>query len=473
MDPPARARVRAAGATCSATKARRSGSDMPPCARGSAPPTAAARRRRSTTGSASGSASTALRGLVEWFYDQELSRTRVAELARRRRGGRDRRRPLGRGAPRPGGRASRARGARGGHAARVPGRVSARSLRRRVPRLSVASCRGSRRASTCRRPASPGSRSTRRAARCASRSSCSPSRKVLRPERPKSRPASARAGAASDARRRRAPGVPPPDRPFRPRPRPPPADRQRRRPRPHRPASTTASSKRTRRGLVTSATLMVGYRRRRRRRGRAWPTTRSSASGSTSRSPAPADAARVPRPEPGRRRGGLPRKPEHLASFEPGEVLAEIAQPGRAVPRSHRAAVRPISTATTTRIAIPIVLDAPSSSVARHQLPVRALVGCCRRRLHDARLSATSTLCRGLFRRRGDAGASLEDRGAVAGGTSELMCHPGYSRRRAPAGQQLRRPARGRDPSALRSWPLAAGRAPGIELVTFGAPGTR
>jgi chitin disaccharide deacetylase len=170
--------------------------------------------------------------------------------------------------------------------------------------------------------------------------------------------------------------------------------------------------------------------------------------------------------------GNLPRKPELIDRFEPGEVLAEVEHQielfrdliGRLPTHldSHHHSHRH-----------PIVLEAVVQVAKRYRLPVRRASGAVAERLHDARLFTTSTFVESFF----GEGVSLEHLLEVVSqlpeGTAELMCHPGYAdaalRRESGYADERDREIRVLCDPAARS----AIRAAGVELVTFAALGAR
>lgn len=164
--------------------------------------------------------------------------------------------------------------------------------------------------------------------------------------------------------------------------------------------------------------------------------------------------------------GNLPRKPEEISHFAPAEVEAEI--------RSQLEIFRDLTGRLPTHLdshhhshRLPVVLEALVTVASEHRLPVRRSSDRIAERLHDARLSTTSTFTESFFGK----GATLQNlreiAAALPAGTHELMCHPGYADAdlRRESGYSDERDEERRvlsDPAARE-----AIRAAGIELVTF------
>ena len=118
---------------------------------------------------------------------------------------------------------------------------------------------------------------------------------------------------------------------------------------------------------------------------------------------------------------------------------------------------------------LPVVLDAVVSVAREHGLPVRRSSDRIAERLHDARLSTTSTFIEAFF----GEGATLDRLREIVAtlphGTHELMCHPGHSDAalRAESGYADFRERELQvlcDPAARE-----AVRAAGVELIHFGS----
>lgn len=184
-----------------------------------------------------------------------------------------------------------------------------------------------------------------------------------------------------------------------------------------------------RRGLVTSATLMVGF-------------------------PAAADAARRlpehpelgvglhatftggrPTLPPGRVpslvdiQGQLPRRPESLAGAAPGEVLAEL--------RNQLAVFRDLTGRLPTHLdshhhshRLPGVLDAVVAVAREHDLPVRCASAEVAERLRRDRVRSTDAFVERFFGPDATLPVLLEILAAIAHGSAgltEIMCHPGFA----------------------------------------------
>jgi predicted glycoside hydrolase/deacetylase ChbG (UPF0249 family) len=164
--------------------------------------------------------------------------------------------------------------------------------------------------------------------------------------------------------------------------------------------------------------------------------------------------------------GNLPRKPELIASFAPAEVAAEI--------RNQLQIFRDLTGRLPTHFdshhhshRLPIVLDALIAIAQEHRLPVRRSSDRVAERLHDARLDTTSTFTESFFGKGATLAHLREIVASLPAGTHELMCHPGYpdaDLRRESAYSDSREAELKVlcDPAARE--PI---RAAGIELVTF------
>jgi predicted glycoside hydrolase/deacetylase ChbG (UPF0249 family) len=180
------------------------------------------------------------------------------------------------------------------------------------------------------------------------------------------------------------------------------------------------------RGLVTSATMMVGEAAAGDAAARLadHPKLGVGLHVTLTGSRPTLPAARVPSLVDAE--GRLPRKPDQIDGFVPAEVLAEVENQlelfrkltGRLPTHldSHHHAHRES-----------VVLDAVVRVAGAHGLPVRRSSDRIAERLHDARLGTTSSFTELFF----GEGATLERLReivtALPYGTSEMMCHPGYS----------------------------------------------
>ena len=184
-----------------------------------------------------------------------------------------------------------------------------------------------------------------------------------------------------------------------------------------------------RRGLVTSATLMVGF-------------------------PAAADAARrmalhpklgiglhatftgaAPTLPPARvpslvdSSGQLPRRPEGLVRAAPGEVLAELASQVAAFTRlTGRLPTHLDSHHHSHRL--PVVLDAVIAVAREHDLPVRCASPEVANRLRRDRVRTTDAFVERFFGADATVEVFIEILQAIARAgraVTEIMCHPGYA----------------------------------------------
>ena len=176
-------------------------------------------------------------------------------------------------------------------------------------------------------------------------------------------------------------------------------------------------------GIVSSATLMVGY-----------PAAAEAAAALSGhpglgvglhvqltggRPTLPVE--RVPSLVDGE--GRLPRHPERIAGFEPADVLAEVENQlalfhdhlGRAPTHldSHHHSHR-----------VPVVLEALVEVARRHRLPVRNSSPAIARRLHEAGVTTTDVFVERFFGDDTGFDALLAVLDELAPGSTELMCHP-------------------------------------------------
>jgi predicted glycoside hydrolase/deacetylase ChbG (UPF0249 family) len=168
--------------------------------------------------------------------------------------------------------------------------------------------------------------------------------------------------------------------------------------------------------------------------------------------------------------GRLPRKPERIERFEPADVLAEVENQLRLFrQRTGRLPTHLDSHHHSHRV--PVVLEALVAVAGAHHLPVRRASDAVAERLHDARLRSTSSFTERFF----GEGATIERLREIVSqlpnGTTEMMCHPGYSddelRRESGYADERERELRVLcDPGAR-----AAVEAAGVRLVQFGELG--
>jgi predicted glycoside hydrolase/deacetylase ChbG (UPF0249 family) len=220
------------------------------------------------------------------------------------------------------------------------------------------------------------------------------------------------------------------------------------------------------RGLVTSATLMVGF-----------PAARSAAAelhrhprlgvglhvtltGATPTLP----AAEVPSLVDGQ--GRFPRKPDGIDRFEPAEVLAEIRhQLALFVELTGRLPTHVDSHHHSHRE--PVVLDALLAVAREHRLPVRRSSESIAARLRAEGLATTDAFVERFIGDEARLDVLLEILQALGPGVTELMCHPGYP------DEELRRESgyadRRRHEIDVLTHPeaLAAVRSLGLHAVSF------
>ena len=221
------------------------------------------------------------------------------------------------------------------------------------------------------------------------------------------------------------------------------------------------------RGIVTSATLMVGFPAaelaaaelvHHPRLGVGLHVTLTGAAPTLPPAALPSlvDAA-----------GMLPRKPELLGAIAPAEVLAEV--------RNQLALFRRLTGRLPTHLDShhhshrhPVVLAALLEVAAEHSLPVRRSSETIAERVAAAGLLTTGRFDESFFAETATLEMLLAIVRGLEPGVTELMCHPGY------ADDELRRESgyaddRDREIAALTDPTVAAVvRALGVELVHFG-----
>jgi predicted glycoside hydrolase/deacetylase ChbG (UPF0249 family) len=223
------------------------------------------------------------------------------------------------------------------------------------------------------------------------------------------------------------------------------------------------------RGVVTSATLMVGFPAAAAAAAEAGRYPRLglglhvTLTGATPTLPASAVPSLVDAT------GRLARKPEALGAIEPGEVLAEV--------RNQLAEFRRMTGRLPTHLDShhhahrhPVVLDALVAVAREHRLPVRRASPDVARRLAASGIATSDRFDERFFAEGATLAGLLAILRGLGPGTTELMCHPGH------ADAELRRESGYADDRerelAVLTHPevLGAVRELGIELVHFGAP---
>jgi predicted glycoside hydrolase/deacetylase ChbG (UPF0249 family) len=182
-----------------------------------------------------------------------------------------------------------------------------------------------------------------------------------------------------------------------------------------------------RRGLVSSATLMVGYRDARAAAAEAarYPELGVGLHVALSGGEPTLPASQVPSLLDAN--GRLPAKPDPLAVATPAEVEAEVRNQFRLFVEimgrlpahldGHHHCLR-----------LPVVLDAITALAREHDLPVRRASPEVAHRLERERITTSDVFVEDFF---GD-GATIETLegilrvAAARGGSTEVMCHPGY-----------------------------------------------
>lgn len=223
------------------------------------------------------------------------------------------------------------------------------------------------------------------------------------------------------------------------------------------------------RGIVTSATLMVGEAaaadagRRLADHPRLGVGLHVTLTGSRPTLPAAAVPSLVDA------QGRLPRKPDRIHGFDPAEVAAEVENQLRLFREltgrlpshldSHHHSHRH-----------PLVLEALVAIARRHDLPIRRSSDGIAARLAAAGVATTERFTEDFF----GADATLVTLAAILraapAGTTEIMCHPGHAdddlrRESGYADQRAREIEVLCDPAAR-----AAVAAAGCRLVRFGEP---
>lgn len=180
------------------------------------------------------------------------------------------------------------------------------------------------------------------------------------------------------------------------------------------------------RGLVTSATLMVGFPAAARAAAElpSYPALGVGLHVTLTGAAPTLPAAEVPSLVDAA--GRLPRKPELVGDVAPAEVLAEV--------RHQLALFRTLTGRLPTHLdshhhshRLPVVLDALLTVACEHSLPVRRSSEEIARRTTGAGVATTERFVESFF---GDDATLATLRAVVASldpGVTELMCHPGYA----------------------------------------------
>ncbi len=222
------------------------------------------------------------------------------------------------------------------------------------------------------------------------------------------------------------------------------------------------------RGIVTSATLMVGFPAAERaaaelaRHPRLGVGLHVTLTGAAPTLP-PRDI-----PSLVDENGLLPRKPDLLGDVSPGDVLAEVS--------NQLALFRRLTGRLPTHLDShhhshrhPVVLAALLAVAREHALPVRRSSETVAARAAAAGVRTTDRFEEGFFGATVSAATLVALARGLAPGVTELMCHPGY------ADDELRRESgyaddRDREIAALTDPAVAAAiRELGVELIHFGA----
>jgi predicted glycoside hydrolase/deacetylase ChbG (UPF0249 family) len=179
-----------------------------------------------------------------------------------------------------------------------------------------------------------------------------------------------------------------------------------------------------RRGLVTSATLMVGF-----------PAAVAAATEWAAHPELGVglhvtfSGGGAPTLPPGQvpslvdEEGRLPPRPERLAGADPGEVLAEV--------RSQVRRFRELTGRSPTHLdshhhahRLPVVLEAVVAVAREEGLPVRNASPAVRERLRAAGVATTDAFVERFFGDEARLDVLAEILGAIGPGVTELMCHP-------------------------------------------------
>ncbi|MCB1008012.1 MAG: carbohydrate deacetylase [Acidobacteria bacterium] len=179
------------------------------------------------------------------------------------------------------------------------------------------------------------------------------------------------------------------------------------------------------RGIVTSATMMVGFPAARDAAARLGEHPRLgiglhvTLTGARPTLPAAAVPSLVDAS------GRLPRKPERIARFEPSEVRAEI--------RHQLDRFRELTGRLPTHLdshhhshRVPVVLEALIEVAREHRLPVRRASEEVAERLAEEGVATTDTFVERFIDAEARLEVLLEILAGLGPGSTEIMCHPGY-----------------------------------------------
>jgi hypothetical protein len=222
------------------------------------------------------------------------------------------------------------------------------------------------------------------------------------------------------------------------------------------------------RGVVTSATLMVGFPAAERAAAELAHHPRLGVGLHVTLTGAPPTLPPREVPSLVDAAGALARKPEAMGEVEPRELLAEV--------RHQLALFRRMTGRMPTHLdshhhshRLPVVLDALLEVAREHRLPIRRSSGEIARRAAAAGLRTTDRFDEGFFADSVTLETLLAIMRGLEPGVTELMCHPGYS------DDDLRRASgyadeREREIAVLTHPDAAAAvRELGIEMTHFGA----
>lgn len=226
-----------------------------------------------------------------------------------------------------------------------------------------------------------------------------------------------------------------------------------------------------RRGIVTSATLMVAYAAAAEAAAElaALPELGVGLHVALTGGPPVLPASRLPSLVDGE--GRLPRKPDGLGGADPGEVLAEVrAQFDRFLALTGRLPTHLDGHHHCHRV--PAVLEAVVAVAGEHGLPVRDAGPPIRPRLEEAGIVTTDRFLDRFYGDEVRLEALLEMLDGLEPGSTELMCHPGRvdEELRAGSGYTVEREVE----IDLLCHPevLRAVRRPGIRLANWSGLGT-
>ena len=225
-----------------------------------------------------------------------------------------------------------------------------------------------------------------------------------------------------------------------------------------------------RRGILTSATLMVAY-----------PAAAEAAAAlaehpdlgvglhvAMTGGPPVLPAARLPSLVDSR--GRLPRGPEGLGSADPAEVEAEV--------RAQLERFRRLTGRLPTHLdghhhchQVPVVLDAVVAVAAEHGLPVRDAGSGIRHRLEQAALATTDRFENRFYAEEARLDVLLDILEGLEPGVTEVMCHPGVVDEELLAGSTYTMDREREIEVLTHPEVLAAVRRRGVRLAHFGALG--